>query len=105
VFIGCRGLDPGWAPAWSSGGRHDHHHAATGAALAPIEPPFSHDEQAALAGFLAGYTGLTRDVYTLDLRQYTSSCTLHGLRLFAARRVDIETFRGEMETAGLNAYV
>ncbi|HEY3091282.1 MAG TPA: hypothetical protein VGJ59_24810 [Jatrophihabitantaceae bacterium] len=45
--------------------------AATGAVLAPIEPRFSHDEQAALAGLLAGYTALTRDAYTLDLRQYT----------------------------------
>lgn len=45
-------------------------------------------------------TGLTRDAYTLDLRQYTSWCTSHELHLFAARRVDIETFRGEMETAG-----
>jgi integrase/recombinase XerD len=75
--------------------------AVTGTALAPIdEPLFSSDEHAALAGFLAGYSGLTRDAYTLDLRQYTSWCTLRGLHLFAARRVDIETFRGDMETAG-----
>jgi hypothetical protein len=75
--------------------------AVAGAELAPVdEPLFSPDEQAALAGFLAGYSGLTRDAYTLDLRQYTSWCTLHGLRLFAARRVDVETFRGEMEIAG-----
>jgi hypothetical protein len=33
------------------------------------EPPlFSVEERAALAGFLAGYAGLTRDAYTLDLR-------------------------------------
>jgi hypothetical protein len=28
----------------------------------------------ALAGFLAGYTGLTREAYALDLRQYTVWC-------------------------------
>jgi integrase/recombinase XerD len=66
---------------------------------------FSDDEQAALAGFLAGYTGLTHDAYSLDLRQYTSWCTLHGLRLFAARRVDIETFRGEMELQDTRATI
>jgi hypothetical protein len=75
--------------------------AVAGAELAPVDDPlFSLDEQAALAGFLAGYSGLTRDAYTLDLRQYTSWCTLRALHLFAARRVDVETFRGDMETAG-----
>jgi integrase/recombinase XerD len=75
--------------------------AVAGPELAPVdEPVFSRDERAALAGFLAGYAGLTRDAYTLDLRQYTSWCISRGLRLFAARRVDIETFRGEMEAAG-----
>jgi site-specific recombinase XerD len=75
--------------------------AVAGAELAPVdEALFSRDEHAALVGFLAGYSGLTRDAYTLDLRQYTSWCTLRGLHLFAARRVDIETFRGEMEIAG-----
>lgn len=59
------------------------------------ETLFSRDEQAALAGSSAGYSGLTRDAYTLDRRQYTSWCTLRGLLLFAARRVDIETFRGD----------
>ena len=34
------------------------------------------------------------------MRQYTAWCTRHGLHLFAAKRVDIETFRGDMETAG-----
>ena len=31
---------------------------------------------------MAGYCGLTRDAYTLNLRQYTSWCTRHGLHLF-----------------------
>lgn len=61
---------------------------------------FSMGERHALAGFLAGYNGLTRDAYTLDLRQYTALCTMHGLHLFQAKRVDIESFRGDMEAAG-----
>jgi integrase/recombinase XerD len=69
--------------------------------LVPVaEPLFTVNERQALAGYLSGYSGLTRDAYTLDLRQYTTWCTLHGLHLFAAKRLDIESFRGDMETAG-----
>jgi integrase/recombinase XerD len=71
------------------------------AELVPVaEPLFSDGERAALAGFLAGYSGLTRDAYTLDLRQYTSWCAQHGLHLFTARRADIESFGRDMEAAG-----
>ena len=31
-------------------------------------------EQLALAGFLASHTGLTREAYVLDLRQFASWC-------------------------------
>ena len=44
--------------------------------------------------------GLTHEAYTLDLRQLTAWCTGHGLHLFDAKRVDIETFRADMEAAG-----
>jgi integrase/recombinase XerD len=47
--------------------------------------------------FLAGYTGLTRDAYALDLRQYASWCRQHHLRLFEARRADIERFARDLE--------
>jgi hypothetical protein len=71
------------------------------AMLVPVDDPlFRIGDRQALAGFLAGYNGLTRDAYTLDLRQYTAWCTLHGLHLFQAKRVDIESFRGDMEAAG-----
>ncbi len=43
---------------------------------------FSTNEQLALAGFLAGYSGLARDAYTLDLRQYVAWCTEHRLAVF-----------------------
>jgi Phage integrase, N-terminal SAM-like domain len=74
--------------------------AAPGVLVPVADPLFSVAEQQALAGFLSGYSGLTRDAYTLDLRQYTAWCTLHGLHLFAAKRVDIESFRCQMEAAG-----
>jgi integrase/recombinase XerD len=45
---------------------------STSTALATRDELFSANEQLALAGFLAGYSGLTRDAYTLDLRQYVA---------------------------------
>ena len=48
--------------------------SSTSAAIAVAEPVFTGPEQLALAGFLAGYTGLTREAYALDLRQYASWC-------------------------------
>jgi integrase/recombinase XerD len=64
----------------------------TSAVLVPVTPVFSNTERLALAGFLAGYSGLTRQAYELDLRQYAAWCQQHQLRLFAARRADIECF-------------
>jgi hypothetical protein len=59
-------------------------------ALIPAAPVLSNAERLALAGFLAGYRGLTRDAYELDLRQFASWCHLQHLRLFGARRSDIK---------------
>ena len=70
------------------------------AALAVIEPAFSEAEKLALAGFLAGYSGLTRQAYALDLRQFTAWCRQRQLRLFAVRRADIESSARDLETAG-----
>jgi len=42
------------------------------AALVPVVPVFSNTERLALAGFLAGYSGLTRQAYELDLLPNTS---------------------------------
>jgi integrase/recombinase XerD len=53
-----------------------------------------------VAGFLAGYTGLTRDAYALDLRQFFSWCHQHRVRLFDARRPDIECFARDLEARG-----
>jgi hypothetical protein len=73
---------------------------ASGVVVPVADSLFTVGERQALAGFLSGYSGLTRNAYTLDLRQYTTWCSLHGLHLFAAKRVDLESFRGDMETAG-----
>src|SRR5438309_1184221 len=70
------------------------------AALIPVAPVFTSTERLALAGFLAGYTGLTREAYALDLRQYASWCQQNHLRLFQARRADIECFARDLEARG-----
>ena len=72
----------------------------TPSALVPAAPVFTNTERLALAGFLAGYSGLTREAYELDLRQYASWCHQHHLRLFQARRADIECFARDLETRG-----
>ena len=73
--------------------------AAPSTALATIQPAFTDTERLALAGFLAGFRGLTREAYSLDLRQFTSWCRTRSLALFAVRRADIESFARELDRA------
>jgi len=68
--------------------------------LVPIQPAFTDAQRLALAGFLAGYRGLTREAYALDLRQFTTWCRAHSLNLFAVRRADIESFARDLEARG-----
>ncbi len=72
----------------------------TSAVVVCVEPYFSEGEQQALAGFLSGYRGLTRQAYALDLRQFVNWCSERHLALFAARRVDIECFARDLEARG-----
>jgi integrase/recombinase XerD len=65
-----------------------------------VQPVFTESERLALAGFLAGYRGLTREAYTLDLRQFTAWCRIRSLSLFSVRRADIETFARDLEAKG-----
>jgi hypothetical protein len=58
---------------------------------------FNPEEELALAGFLAGYGGLTREAYALDLRQYVTWCTEQRVAIFGARRADIEAFGRHLE--------
>src|SRR6202042_2165053 len=68
--------------------------------LVPVQPVFTDAERLALAGFLAGYRGLTREAYTLDLRQVPGWCRAKSLALFSVHRADIETFARELEARG-----
>jgi hypothetical protein len=74
--------------------------AVPSTALAVIQPAFTDPERLALAGFLAGYRGLTREAYALDLRQFATWCRTRSLPLFAVRRADIEGFARHLEARG-----
>ena len=80
---------PGLSPA----GRCPMTTAAPTTALVMIQPAFTDAERLALAGYLAGYRGLTREAYALDLRQFTGSVPHRSLPSFSVRRADIETLR------------
>jgi integrase/recombinase XerD len=73
---------------------------STSTAVDSVQSVFTEPERLALAGFLAGYTGLTREAYALDLRQFASWCQQHHSRLFQARRADIECFARDLEARG-----
>ena len=75
-------------------------HCRPSTALATIQPAFSDPERLTLAGYLAGYRGLTREAYALDLRQFTTWCRARSLALFAVRRADIEAFARNLEERG-----
>src|SRR5690348_9099960 len=100
-WVSVKSLWPGLAqlPGASLAGRCPMT-TAPSAALATIQPVFTDAERVALAGFLAGYRGLTREAYTLDLRQFTSWCRARSLALFAVRRTDIEGFAWDLEARG-----
>ncbi len=74
--------------------------AVPSTALVTIQPAFTDPERLALAGFLAGYRGLTREAYALDLRQFTTWCRSRSLNLFAVRRADVEGFARDLEARG-----
>jgi hypothetical protein len=57
-------------------------------ALATTQSAFTDAERLPLAG----YRGLTREAYALDLGQFTTWCRTRSLNSFAARRADIEGF-------------
>jgi integrase/recombinase XerD len=61
---------------------------------------FSDLELRTLAGFLGGYSGLTRDAYALDIRQFAQWCHDRHVALFDVARHDIEAFARHLETLG-----
>src|SRR6266516_2246279 len=74
--------------------------SSTSTVIAVCEPVFTGPERLALAGFLAGYTGLTREACALDLRQFTGWRQQRNIVLFQARRADIECFARDLEARG-----
>lgn len=72
----------------------------TSTSVVTFNAVFVDPKRLALGGFLAGYSGLTRDAYELDLRHYIAWCDDHDLDLFQARRSDIEQFGRELERRG-----
>jgi len=68
--------------------------------LLRYDPTRADAEILTATGFLAGYSGRTREAYGLDLRQYIGWCRSHELPVFAARRTDIEMFARELENHG-----
>ncbi len=55
-----------------------------------------------IAGFLAGYSGRTREAYTLDLRMFYRWCDEHQLALFDITRTHIELYARELAAGGLD---
>ena len=72
--------------------------AAPSTALVTIQPAFTGAER--LAGYLAGYRGLTREARARDLRQFTTWCRARCVALFAVRRAGIESFARDLEARG-----
>jgi integrase len=73
---------------------------ATTPAIVLFDPVFADPRRLALGGFLAGYSGLTRDAYELDPRQFVAWCDDHQLDVFEVRRADIKAFARERERRG-----
>jgi integrase len=68
--------------------------------LSVVDDLFTDAELRTLAGFLGGYSGLTRDAYALDLRQFAQWCHDRRTGLFAVTRSDIEAFARHLEQLG-----
>ncbi len=62
------------------------------------DPKETSAEVKAAAGFVAGYSGRTREAYTLDLRQFYGWCDKHHLRLFEVTH--IELYARDLEQLG-----
>ena len=72
----------------------------TAVEIVRIDDPFNVTERAAIAGFLAGYTGNTLISYTTDLRLFAEWCTTNDVHLLDVRRAHLEIFGRHMEAHG-----
>jgi len=73
---------------------------ASNHSLVLYDPQETSEEVKAAAGFLAGFSGRTREAYTLDLRQFLIWCDRHRLGLFEVTRTHIELYARELEDLG-----
>jgi site-specific recombinase XerD len=73
---------------------------ATNHSLVLYDPTETSEEVKAAAGFLSGFSGRTREAYTLDLRQFFSWCERHHLSLLEVGRTHIELYARELEDLG-----
>jgi hypothetical protein len=74
--------------------------ASSSAVLVRYDDPVVLAERAAVAGFLAGYTGNTLVSYTTDLRLFAAWCAERGVRLLGVKRAHLELFARHMEGEG-----
>jgi site-specific recombinase XerD len=74
--------------------------ASSTAVLVRYDDPVVLAERAAVAGFLAGYTGNTLVSYTTDLRLFATWCAERGIRLLGVKRAHLELFARQMEAEG-----
>ncbi len=74
--------------------------AASTTSLVLFDPQDASPEVRTVAGFLAGYSGRTREAYTLDLRTFYRWCDQHRLGLFEVTRTQIELYARELEALG-----
>jgi len=73
---------------------------ANSSSLVLYDPRHADPEVVAVAGFLAGYSGRTREAYTMDLRQFFTWCENRQLPVFDVHRSHIELFARELEELG-----
>jgi len=69
-------------------------------ALLVEEQPLVDPALLAAAGFLAGYTGTTRDGYTIDLKAWWVFCETNKLPVLEAKRAHIELYIRTLEEKG-----
>ena len=70
------------------------------ASLVLYDPQDTSPEVRTIAGFLAGYSGRTREAYTLDLRMFYRWSETHHLALFEVTRTHIELYARQLEDDG-----
>ncbi|HYH50805.1 MAG TPA: tyrosine-type recombinase/integrase [Acidimicrobiia bacterium] len=69
-------------------------------ALLVDEQPLVDPGLLAAAGFLAGYTGTTREGYTIDLKHWWTFCEMHGLPVLDAKRAHLDLYVRSLEERG-----